>query len=95
MTPRLEEMKRRVLRGEHKSFRQDRTIDVTPECDTEGLSWMQSAARLTQRMCEAERVIIEPYENIVFTRTLLRPSMQQLYNRVHLPANIHDLPAQE
>ena len=34
------------------------------------LSWTKRAALLTRRMCESEHVIIEPDENIVFTRTL-------------------------
>ena len=73
MTPRLEALQCRVQRGEHKIFRQDKKIDVTLECDAEGLSWVQAAARLTHQMCEAELVVMEPDEQIVFTRTLPHP----------------------
>ncbi len=44
--------------------------DLVAECDREGLSWPRRMARLTRRMCEAEQVVIEPDERIVFTRTL-------------------------
>jgi hypothetical protein len=37
------------------------------ECDREGLSWPMRMARLTRRMCESERVVVEPDERIVFT----------------------------
>ncbi len=40
------------------------------ECEAEGLSWPQRAARLTRRQCEAETPVILPGERIAFTRTL-------------------------
>ncbi len=70
MEQHLEEMKRRVRDGEHNRWRQDSVPDVLAECEAEGLSWVRRAARLTRRMCEAERPVIEPDERIVFTRTL-------------------------
>lgn len=70
MTSRLETLKQDILNGKHKAARQERSIDITEECRMEGLSWMQSAARLTRRMCEQEKVVIEPDEKIVFLRTL-------------------------
>jgi len=59
-----------VRKGRHKSIRQASAPDILQECEAQQLSWMQRAALLTQRMCEAETVVIEPHENIVFTRTV-------------------------
>jgi pyruvate-formate lyase len=70
LTPRLREMRRRVRDHEHAKYRQTASPDVLAECEAEGLSWMRRAARLTHRMCEAERAVIEPDERIVFTRTV-------------------------
>src|SRR5512136_2736904 len=64
LAPRLANMKHRIRATE--------TIDVHSECDAERLSWSQRAARLTRRMCEAQTVVIEPDERIVFTRTVCR-----------------------
>ena len=56
------------------------------ECEREDLSWMQRSARLTRRQCESERVVIEPDERIVFTRTLaegtLRVDVPEIYSPV-------------
>jgi len=70
MNERLEAIKRRVRAGEHKRFRQSCAPDLLSECEAEGLSWPKRAARLTRRMCEAERPVIEPDEQIVFMRTV-------------------------
>ena len=70
LSPRLAEMKRRIRAGEHHHFRSAETVDVLAECEREGLDWTRRAARLTRRMCEAETVVIEPDERIVFTRTI-------------------------
>lgn len=59
-----------IRNGLHKSVRQDKLPDILSECDNKQLSWMERSALLTQRMCEAEKVVIEPHERIVFTRTL-------------------------
>ena len=64
------EMKRRVRAGEHKRLRQSQVPDVLAECQAEGLSWPARVARLVRRMCEAEQPVIEPDEQIVFTRTV-------------------------
>jgi len=74
LSPRLAEMKRRIRAGEHHRFRTTETVDVLAECEREGLDWTQRAARLTRRMCEAQTVVIEPDEQIVFTRTVRRVS---------------------
>ena len=67
---RLAEMKRRIRAGEHHRFRTPDTLDFAAECEREGLDWTQRAARFTRRMCEAQTVVIEPDERIVFTRTV-------------------------
>jgi formate C-acetyltransferase len=70
LSVRLARMKRRIRAGEHCRHRVTDTIDVQSETDAEHLSWMQRSARLTRRMCEAQTVVIEPDERIVFTRTV-------------------------
>jgi pyruvate-formate lyase len=72
LSPRLAEMKRRIRAGEHHRYRSTDTVDVLSECEREGLDWTQRGARLTRRMCEAQTVVIEPDERIVFTRTVQR-----------------------
>jgi formate C-acetyltransferase len=84
LSPRLAEMKRGIRAGEHHRLRVTETIDVRSECDTERLSWPQRAARLTRRMCEAQTVVIEPDERIVFTRTVRR--VPPLYSEAELRA---------
>jgi pyruvate-formate lyase len=70
MNQRLEIMKARIRSGAHRTWRQCEPVSLLPECEARGLSWMQRVALLTVRQCEAERVVIEPDERIVFTRTL-------------------------
>lgn len=70
MNQRLNEMKERVRRGEHHALRQHQGISILAECEAENLSWMRRAARLTVRQCQAEKVVINQEEQIVFTRTL-------------------------
>lgn len=70
LSPRLAQMKHDIREGKHHRFRDTETPDLVGECDAEHLSWMQRASRLTRRMCERERVVIEPDERIVFTRTI-------------------------
>src|SRR5512140_1496736 len=70
MNNRLESMKKRIRAGEHRSLRQPLPIDVLKECEAENLSWPRRVSRLVRRQCEAEQVVIDPDEQIVFTRTL-------------------------
>ncbi len=77
MNARLLNMKHRVRAGEHRALRQAAPIDVLTECEAEGLSWTRRVARLVRRQCEAECVVIEPNERIVFTRTL--PAVPPIY----------------
>lgn len=72
LSPRLAEMKRRIRAGEHHRCRTTDTVDVLAECEREGLDWTRRAARLTRRMCEAQTVVIQLDERIVFTRTVRR-----------------------
>jgi hypothetical protein len=70
MNPRILSLKERVRAGEHKRFRQTAPVSLLAECEAENLSWPWRMTRLTRRQCEAERVVIEADERIVFTRTL-------------------------
>lgn len=70
MNERIQHLKQRVRNGEHWPLRQSSPINVLDECEAEGLSWLRRMARLTRRQCEAEIVVVEPDEQIVFTRTL-------------------------
>jgi pyruvate-formate lyase len=78
MNERLTTLKNRVRDGEHRSLRQDVPIEILAECETGQLSWPRRVACLVRRQCEAERVIIEPDEWIVFTRTL--PGVPPVYS---------------
>ena len=77
MNERLILLKNKMRAGEHKALRQVHSIELLPECETEGLSWPRRLARLVRRQCEAEHVIITPEEQIVFTRTL--PGVPPVY----------------
>jgi pyruvate-formate lyase len=78
MNLRLQAMKERVRAGSHRKYRQSAPIDVLSECEQESLSWPRRIARLVRRQCEAEQVVIEPDERIVFTRTL--PGVPAVYS---------------
>lgn len=77
-THRLDAIKDRVRRLDHKRFRQHAAPDVRSECDTERLSWPLRMARLTRRMCEAEQPVFQTDERIVFTCTT--PSVPAVYS---------------
>lgn len=70
MNERLIALRHCVREREHRRFRQETAPDVQTECERKGLSWPKRAARLITRMCEAEKVVIEPDDQIVFTRTV-------------------------
>ena len=78
MNERLTILKNRVRDGEYHSLRQEVPIEILTECETRQLSWPRRVACLVRRQCEAERVIIEPDERIVFTRTL--PGVPPIYS---------------
>src|ERR1017187_9001332 len=69
LEPRLERMKADVRNGCYKRFRTSPPVEILAEADAENLSWPRRVARLTQRMCEAQQVVICPEERIVFTQT--------------------------
>ena len=70
MNERIEKLKQRARDHGYRVWRRETPIMVLDECEREGLSWPRRMARLTRRQCEAEAVVIEPDERIVFTRTL-------------------------
>ncbi len=78
MNERLARMKDRVRAGEQRLLRQAVPIELLTECELGQLSWPKRVARLVQRQCEAEQVIIGPDERIVFTRTL--PYVPPIYS---------------
>ncbi len=78
MNERLEFMKKRIRAGDHHSLRQTTPVDILAECEAENLSWPRRVARLVRRQCEAEQVVIDPEEEIVFTRTL--PVVPPIYS---------------
>jgi formate C-acetyltransferase len=78
MNERLELLKQRIRTGEHKNLRQGKPIDLQEECEKENLSWTRRVARLVHRQCEAEHVVFEPEERIIFTRTL--PGVPLVYS---------------
>jgi pyruvate-formate lyase len=78
MNERIIALRDRVRAGRHRSFRQAAPIDVLSECEARRLCWPKRVACLVRRQCEAERVIIEPDERIVFTRTL--PGVPAVYS---------------
>ena len=78
MNERLTILKDHVRNGDHRSSRQDGPIEILTECETRNLSWPRRVACLVRRQCEAEHVIIEPDERIVFTRTL--PSVPPIFS---------------
>jgi len=68
----------RVRAGDHRCLRQAASIKVLTECEARQLSWPRRVACLVRRQCEAEQVIIEADERIVFTRTL--PGVPAIYS---------------
>jgi len=67
---RLTALRDRVRTGAYAAYRQGAEFDLVTECDAEQLSWPRRMAQLTRRQCEAERVVLDPGERIVFTRTV-------------------------
>jgi formate C-acetyltransferase len=87
-------MRQQVRDRLHAGCRQEEIPQLVAECEAQGLSWTRRAARLTRRMCEAERVVIEPDQQIVFTRTLL--SIPPIYSeadwhRLTAGRTVHEL----
>lgn len=72
MIPRLQRLKDKTLSGHFRQFRSAAIPDLVSECQAEDLGWMQRMTRLTRRMCEAETVVLDADELIVFTRSVPR-----------------------
>jgi len=94
MDERLKAMRQRVRDRQQAACRQAEVPDVLGECESQGLSWMRRAARLTRRMCEAEQPVIDADQQIVFTRTV--PKIPPLYSpadwdRLTAGRTIHEL----
>jgi hypothetical protein len=70
MNSRLQTLRERVRNREQAAERNTPAPDLLAKCEAENLSWMRRSARLTRRMCEAERPVIWDDERIVFTRTI-------------------------
>ncbi len=84
MNERVTGLRTRTRAGHFSQYRQPASPELIAECDREGLSWPMRMARLTRRMCEAEQVVVEPDERIVFTRTL--PTVPAVYAAEDLAA---------
>ena len=78
MNERLSKIRRNTRDGKHKALRQSKAPEVLTHCEAAGFSWPQRVSYLTRVMCEAEKVIIEPDEDIVFTRTI--PEIPPVYS---------------
>lgn len=74
MNERIERLRQRTRAGTHHAWRQKQATGDVPAvlalCEAERLSLPRRMARLIRAQCEAEAVVIEPDERIVFTRTL-------------------------
>jgi pyruvate-formate lyase len=87
LSKRIYEYRDYIREGQHKRLRGTAAPNVLAECERNRLTWVQRTALLTQRMCEAEKVVIEAHENIVFTRTVC--SVPPIYNSEQWRQIIH------
>jgi pyruvate-formate lyase len=93
MNGRLQALRERVRNRGQAAERTTPTPDVLSECLTENLSWTQRSARLTRRMCEAERPVIWADEQIVFTRTI--PEVPPIFSDPELATLTRDFTLHE
>jgi pyruvate-formate lyase len=70
MNERLNELRLRTRERDFVKYHSGRTPDTSAVFDSMNLSWVQRVSRLTALMCEAQDVVIEPGEQIVFTQTV-------------------------
>lgn len=70
MNKRLERLKVKARDLDQKSYRQSQSLNILSDINAQNLTWMRRMAYLTARQCQAEIPIIDPDEQIVFTRTL-------------------------
>lgn len=78
LSERLQTMRESVRRFDHARFRQAAPPVVWPDFDAQKLSWTRRVSGLLARMCAAEQPVIEPGQQIVFTRTV--PSVPVVYD---------------
>jgi pyruvate-formate lyase len=78
MNARIERLKHWIRTREYRTDSFENLCDFTKEMDADNLSWVRRVARLTTRMCEAQDIIINPDENIVFIQTT--PVCSTVYN---------------
>jgi formate C-acetyltransferase len=78
MNERLMRLRARTRERNFRKHRDETAPSFVEDFDREGLSWTQRAARLTQEMCAAKRVVIDPDERITFTQTV--PPTSRLYS---------------
>ena len=93
MNPRLQTLRERVRNREQAAERTTPIPNVLAECKAENLSWMQRSARLTRRMCTAERPVIWRDERIVFTRTI--PGVSAIFSDPELASLTRDFTLHE
>lgn len=77
MNQRLLDLKEFVRDRANRPYRLKSAPDVGLDCAAKGLSYPRRMARRLQMLCEAEVPIIEPGEQIVYTRTV--PSVPDLF----------------
>ncbi len=70
MNQRLENLRNKVRNREYKKYHLQAAPNFVEEFDKEKLTWTQRMARLAVRMCQLQKVVIEPDERIVFTQTV-------------------------
>lgn len=70
MKQNLLDLKDDVRERKHAQHRLKSAPDVAADCSAKGLSFTQRLARRLQMLCEAEVPVIEPGEQIVYTRTI-------------------------
>jgi formate C-acetyltransferase len=70
MNERLKRLKVKARDLDQKSYRQSQPLNILSDINAQNLTWMRRMAHLTARQCQAEVPIIDPDEQIVFTRTL-------------------------
>ena len=69
MNERLNNLRHRTRDRAYGKYHSAKTFNFITEFNNGDLTWVERVSRLTLRMCEAQDVIIEPGERIVFTQT--------------------------
>ncbi|MFH1614060.1 MAG: pyruvate formate lyase family protein [Planctomycetota bacterium] len=69
MNERLNTLRDRVRRRDYKKYRLEKPPVFIAEFNGKNLSWPKRISRLTRRTCQAQKVVIEPEQRIVFIQT--------------------------